>query len=344
MGPMNQKNEMNIKLTTFLALILFISCAAEIEKVAPQETRKVINVKNANELKNVLAIAKPGDSIILKDGVYDGKFVIPNTAQGIEKQPITLIGSRKAILDAGSIQTGYVLNLLASHWKIKGITLTNGLKGLVVDGGNHNVIDGVLITKMGEEGIHFRKFSSNNILKNSEINYTGLKTPDYGEGVYIGSAYSNWAKYSDGAPDKCDANQILNNKIGPYVAAECIDIKEGTTGGIIKGNRFDSQGITGANSADSWIDVKGNSYLIEGNYGTNSQPSVLTDGYQVNCAYQGWGSYNEFKNNVCEVNAAGYGINVRLKSSKGGAVGNKVYENNKVTHAANGLSNIPLTK
>ena len=338
---------MNLKLISFLILtISSFSCSADkniVEEVAIQVPRKVINVSNANELKNVLAIAKPGDSIILKDGVYDGKFVIPATSNGTEKQPITLIGSRKAILDAGSTETGYVLNLLASYWKIKGITLRNGLKGLMVDGGNYNEIDGVLVTNVGEEGIHFRKFSSYNILKNSEINYTGLKTPDYGEGVYIGSAYSNWPNYTGGVPDKCDGNQVINNKIGPYVAAECIDIKEGTSGGVIKGNHFESQGITGANSADSWIDVKGNYYLIEANIGSNQQPSVLTDGYQVNCAYLGWGSYNEFKNNVSEVNASGYGINIRLKSSKGEAVGNKVYTNNKVTNAASGIANIPLT-
>jgi hypothetical protein len=335
---------MNTKIIAFLALILFISCAADVTEVVPQDSRNVIHVKNSNELKNVLEIANPGDSIVLADGVYDGKFVIPATVSGTEKQPITLIGGRQVILDAGTTETGYVLNLLASYWRIKGITLRNGLKGLMVDGGNYNVIDGILVTKIGEEGIHFRKFSSHNTLRNSEINYTGLKTPDYGEGIYIGSAYSNWSKYSNGEPDKCDANQILNNKIGPYVAAECIDIKEGTTGGLIKGNHFESQGITGANSADSWIDVKGNSYLIETNVGINQQPSVLTDGYQVNCAYEGWGSYNEFKANVCEVNAAGYGVNVRLKSSKGEAIGNKVYESNKVTNAAMGAANIELTK
>jgi hypothetical protein len=170
-----------------------------------------------------------------------------------------------------------------------------------------------------------------------------LQTPDYGEGIYIGSAKSNWPTYTNGNPDLCDSNKVINNKIGPYVTAECIDIKEGTTGGLIKGNYFDATGITGANSADSWIDVKGNYYLLEGNNGFNPAGSVLVDGYQVNVAVSGWGSYNEFKNNNCVVNAPGYGFNIRLSSSNGTAVGNKVYITNTVTGAAKGISNVALS-
>jgi hypothetical protein len=327
-----------------LALIFFTSVSfnkKNAEKFG-QAKRKLVSVSNSSELKNALAMAKPGDSIVLANGTYSGKFIIPATANGIAQQPIILMGNRAAILDGGTQEMGYVLNLNANYWIIKGFTITNGLKGLVTDYANHNVIDGILVTQIGEEAIHLRRFSKHNIIKNAEITYTGLKTPDYGEGIYIGSAYSNWSKYSDGEPDKCDSNQVLNNKIGPYVVAECIDVKEGTTGGIIRENTFDAKGIKGANSADSWIDVKGNAYLIENNTGNNSQPSVLRDGYQINCAYAGWGCYNVLKNNTCNVNAAGYGFNVRLKSSKGEAIGNKIYSNNKVNNAASGIANIAL--
>lgn len=320
--------------------ITFLACS---QKTKTTGLQNAIFVNNETELRSVLSFAKPGDSIILKDGIYKGKFIIPSTANGTTKRPIVLTGSKNTVLDGGNSSSGYVLHLQANYWRIKGIMITNGLKGLVADGASHNLIDNVFITQIGEEGIHFRKFSSHNTLRNSEITHVGLKTPGYGEAVYIGSAHSNWEKYSNGEPDRCDSNQVINNKIGPYVAAECIDIKEGTTGGIIRGNIFESQGITGANSADSWIDVKGNYYLIENNTGNNSQPSVLKDGYQVNCAYAGWGSYNEFKNNISNVNASGHGFNVRLKSSKGEAVGNKVYSNNKVKDAASGVANIALT-
>lgn len=333
----------SVNQVAFLLLILVtISCSNQINTASAQAKRNLITVENASQLKNVLLTAKPGDSIVLADGVYIGKFVIKNANSGTPEKPITLIGSQNAILDAGTKETGYALHLQASFWRIKGFTIQNALKGLVADESNHNLIDGILVTQIGEEAIHLRKFSKYNIIQNTQISYTGLKTPDYGEGIYIGTAVSNWPKISNGLPDKCDSNKVINNKIGPFIAAECIDIKEGTTGGLIKGNTFEAQGITGANSADSWIDVKGNSYLIEGNTGYNTQPSVLKDGYQINCAVDGWGRYNIFKNNTCNVNAAGHGFNVRLKSSKGEAVGNLIYDNNIVKGAASGVANIPL--
>lgn len=36
--------------------------------------------------------------------------------------------------------------------------------------------------------------------------------------------------------------QIINNKIGPKVRSECIDVKENTVGGLIEGNTFDGSG------------------------------------------------------------------------------------------------------
>lgn len=309
----------------------------------PVVTTNIIHVSTAAELKTALQKAKPLDEIVMADGVYKGKFVIEATADGVAGKPIILRGSRNAILDAENINTGYVLHLQADYWIIKGFTITNGLKGIMTDGANRNVIDGVKVHNIGEEGIHLRRFSSFNTIQNTDISDVGLKTPDYGEGIYIGSAKNNWATYTNGTPDLCDSNKILNNKIGPNITAECIDIKEGTTAGIIRGNSFDATGITGANSGDSWIDVKGNYYLIENNTGTNPGGSIFKDGYQVHVAVQGWGNYNEFKNNTSTVNAAGYGFNIQLSGSNGTTTGNKVYSNNSVTGASGGVSNIPLT-
>jgi hypothetical protein len=325
---------------------LFMSCSKKSITTTTGTSslpKRTVNVSTAAQLKDALLYAKPGDDIVLADGVYSQKFVIPDNVNGTASNPITLRGSRNAILDAGSINTGYVLHVQSDHWHIKGFTLKNGLKGIMADGANNILLDNLFVTNIGEEAIHLRKFSSKNTIQNCEITYAGLKTPDYGEGIYIGTAKSNWATVTNGELDRCDSNLVLNNKIGPFVAAECIDIKEGTTGGIIRGNTFDAKGIQGANSADSWVDVKGNYYLLENNTGHNSQPSALLDGYQVNVAYNGWGNYNEFKNNTCNVNAAGHGINVRLTSSNGTAVGNKVYTSNVVNGAAKGVSNIPLS-
>lgn len=329
----------------FLLFSLVATAACSHSLVSTKEThllanKKVINVADSPQLSNALSTAQPGDEIVLADGVYKGNFVIAKDVNGTETNPIIVTGSRKAILDGNTISTGYVLHLKADYWIIKGISIRNGLKGIMTDEANYNIIDGVSVSNIGEEGIHFRRFSSHNILQNAEVINTGLKMPDYGEGVYIGTAVSNWAKSSNGVEDRCDSNKIIYNTIGPNCTAECIDVKEGSTGGIISGNTFNSTGITGANSGDSWMDVKGNNYLIENNVGFNPKGSFLKDGFQVHCAVNGWGNNNVFKNNTCEVNASGYGFNITLTSSKGKATGNKVFSSNKAIGAQSGLSNI----
>ena len=308
--------------------------------ILPSGTR-IVNVTSSAQLKDALLNARPGDEIVMANGVYSGKFVI--AVNGTAAKPIILRGSRDAVLDAGDINTGYVLYLNASNWIIKGFTITNGLKGLMADDARDNMIDSLKVFHIGEEGIHLRKFSSNNTVQRCDIMQTGLKTADYGEGIYIGSAKNNWANYTNGNPDLCDSNIIMNNRIGPAITAECIDVKEGTTGGIIRYNNFDATGITGANGGDSWMDVKGNNYLIEYNTGTNPGSSFFIDGYQVHCAVAGWGNNNIFRNNSCTVNATGYGFNIQLSGSNGITTGNKVYTNNTVTGAQSGTSNIPLT-
>ena len=308
-----------------------------------QTVLRQVAVRNATELKAALLDARAGDAITLADGLYSGRFVIAGDKWGTATNPIILQGSRNAVLDGGSITTGYVLHLQGRYWQVKGMTITRGLKGIMADSARHCVIDAVRVHEVGEEGIHLRRFSTHNKILRAEVSNTGLKTPDYGEGIYIGSAKSNWATYTNGLPDLSDSNHVEQCRIGPGVTAESIDIKEGTTGGIIRDNHFDATGITGANSGDSWIDVKGNYYFIENNTGFNPAGSALRDGYQVNVAYSGWGNYNVFKNNNCVVNAAGYGFLIKLSSSNGTAVGNKVYTSNTVTGAGSGTSNISLS-
>jgi hypothetical protein len=339
-----------MKMTVLYSILIVLAAACsksnqEETPVLPVEpvVKRIVNVSTSTELHAALLNAKPGDEIILADGVYNGKFVVAADKDGSKTNYIMLRGSKNAVLNAGSVQTGYVLHLQADYWMIQGISITNGLKGIMADGVRYNIIDAVTVFNIGEEGIHLRKFSSQNRIENSTITNTGLKTPDFGEGIYIGSAKSNWTTYTNGLPDRCDSNLIHFNTIGPGVTAESIDIKEGTTGGTIALNHFDATGIIGANSGDSWMDVKGNNYLIEYNSGFNPAGSMLKDGFQVNVAVSGWGNNNEFLNNDCTVNASGYGFNIKLTSSTGTAVGNKVYSNNQVTNAASGISNIALS-
>jgi hypothetical protein len=117
---------------------------------------------------------------------------------------------------------------------------------------------------------------------------------------------------------------VINNIIVD-TAAENIDIKEGTTGGVIRGNYLGGDKLASKNSADSWIEVKGNDYLIEGNHGVTTPRPTATrcgdpkgdptssrnpfcDGIQVHVLLPGWGKGNTFRANVLEVNSPGAGI------------------------------------
>src|SRR5206468_4306872 len=123
----------------------------------------------------------------------------------------------------------------------------NASKGIVLDGSSDDVIDGVQVSDIGDEGIHLRSFSSRDVISNSTVHDTGKSSPQFGEGIYVGSATSNWGTYSGGAPDRSDDNAIVGN-IVYATGAESLDIKEGTTNGRAVGNHFDGAGMSGQNS------------------------------------------------------------------------------------------------
>ena len=291
-----------------------------------------VAVASAEELASALEEARPGDAIILADGVYPGRFVI--AASGTPEAPITLCGSRRAVLAGGSTDRGYGVHLRADHWRLVGFTVTDSQKGIVADGANHNVLRGLAVYNVGQEGIHFRAFSSYNLLEDSEVHNVGVREGHNGEGVYVGSAHSNWCEYTDCQPDRSDFNEIRNNTIGPNTTAESVDIKEGTTGGVVAENTFSGAGMS---DADSWVDVKGNGYRIAANVGLRAP----TDGFQTHVESNGWGRDNVFRGNVADVHGDGYGV--RIDGGEADPRGNAVGCDNRVDNAAEGLANVECT-
>lgn len=274
-------------------------------------------VSTADELTAALAAAAPGDSIRLADGTYEGKFVA--TRSGTDRAPISLCGGKGAVLDGGGVEAGYGFHLDgASRWQLVGFTVRNAQKGVMADRSQRSVLQGLTVTDIGDEAIHLRSFSSDNLVVGNTVTRTGLRREKFGEGVYIGSATSNWEKYSGGGPDRSDRNVVRGNSISA-TTAEAVDIKEGTTGGVLVDNVFDGSALT-EEGADSWVDVKGNNWLIQGNVGRNS----YKDGYQTHDVEDGWGTGNVFKANTA-INVKEYGIALTPE------LGNKVSCDNKVT-------------
>ena len=287
-----------------------------------------IVVATAEELTEALAAAQPGDRIRLAAGTYVGNFVAETSGTALE--PISLCGSAESVLDGDDESHGYVLHLNgASYWQLTGFTITNGQKGLMADTTIGSVISNLTVHHIGDEAIHLRKASTDNTISENTISDTGLRKQKFGEGIYIGSAESNWCDISDCSPDLSDRNLIENNTIS-NTTSESIDVKEGTSDGVIRGNSFDGESIV---EADSWVDIKGNGWLIEGNTGSNS----LGDGFQTHEILEGWGTDNIFRDNVAEVNGPGFGYSLTPQ------LRNTVECNNTAFGAGEGFTNHACT-
>jgi hypothetical protein len=284
-------------------------------------------VDSASTLQSALDRAQPGDVIQIAPGTYTGNFVI--TPSGTPSDPITLCGSVDSILDGGDVEGGYVVHLNgASYWHLVGFTVTNGQKGVMADGTVGSVIRGLTVTRIGDEAIHLRRFSTDNLVTGNDVSVTGLRREKFGEGIYIGTAESNWCDITGCEPDTSDRNVVEDNTIH-QTTAEAIDVKEGTTGGIVRGNTFDGSGMHD-DGADSWVDIKGNDWLIEGNVGTDS----LLDGFQTHEILDGWGTRNVFRGNTANVNGPGFGFSLTP------ARDNVVTCDNQASAAGEGLANV----
>ena len=285
-------------------------------------------VSSASELMRALAKAQPGDTIVLAPGTYDGNFTASHS--GTSAARITLCGPRSAVLDGGSVSQGYTLYLdHVSWWRVEGFTVEGGQKGVITDGADYDLLSGLFVHSVGDEGIHLREGSSHDTISHCVVQHTGLLLQFYGEGIYVGSAHKNWCRYTSCQPDRSDDNIIEDNDISG-TTSENIDVKEGTTGGQITGNHFDGTGMV-ASAATGWVNVKGNGWTIAGNTGVSS----IKDGFQVHQVYPGWGIGNVFRGNYANVNGPGYGFYVQNKRLQ-----TEVACDNEVSGAGNGLSTI----
>ena len=227
-------------------------------------------VKECNTVKcilNAMRTAQPGDEIVIEPGTYvalekdntnGGSSLFFSEQDGTVNAPIIIRAKdplNPPILKGSEGRyDGYIMRILGDYWQIKNLILEDGSKGLVLDNANNVIIENITVRDIGEEGIHLRDGSSNNLVTGCNIFNTGVKKPGFGEGLYIGSDRSQHvATYN---PD-CNNNIIENCIIGPNVTAEAVDVKEGTLNTIIRNCVFSAKGISGENSADAFIDLKG---------------------------------------------------------------------------------------
>ncbi len=99
---------------------------------------------------------------------------------------------------------------------------------------------------------------------------------------------------------------------------------------MISGNFFNGKNLSG--DADSWVDIKGNNWIIRDNKGKNSPK----DGFQTHVILKGWGDGNLFIGNQADLNG-GSGLGFYLDEP----LRNKVFCDNGVSGAGQGISNVP---
>jgi hypothetical protein len=285
-------------------------------------------VSSTDQLRDALSHVGAGGTIVLAAGVYEGNFTLNQS--GSDSAPISLCGPRSAVLEGQGINSGYTLHLDDASWvRLEGFSVEGGQKGVVLDGSDHDLLYGLYVHGTGDEAVHLREFSSYDTVSHCVISSTGHLVQFYGEGIYVGSAHSNWCRYTACQPDRSDYNVLTDNNISD-TTAENIDIKEGTTGGQIIGNTLNGAGMV-ASAATSWVNVKGNDWLVTGNKGTDSDK----DGFSVHQVYPGWGYGNVFRDNQADVNGPGYGVYVQSRH-----LNTVVACSNSATGAELGLSNL----
>lgn len=152
-----------------------------------------------------------------------------------------------------------------------------------------------------------------------------------GEGIYVGTAGN--------LSDRSDRVQILNNTIGPGVGGKNVDIEEGTTGAEIIGNIFDGSGLTGANYDDSWVDVKGDDVLVDG----NKSSRTTNNGYETHTPQSGWGCGTVFRNNISDLSGSTGNKQIAFNvTNYSASCPTTVYSSNTAT-GGKGLTNITVT-
>ena len=267
-----------------------------------------IRVTNASELDSALSNASAGDKIVIASGTYKGNFKLAKG--GSKSKPIWIVGestSNVPYISGDDINNGTALAIDGEnkggigYIYIQNLKVTKARTGIAVDQANYVTIDDVEVYKVGQSAIHLRDGSKYSIVKNSYIHDTGLYNVKYGEGVYIGSDYTKWPGGSSDSEynPEVDYAQILNNKIGPNVTAEHVDVKEGSSHAYIIGNTFDAKGMTDIiNGGLSFIDFKGNDAECAYNIGDQNNNAYFENAFEINEKSNGWGMDNDIHHNT----------------------------------------------
>lgn len=266
-----------------------------------------IPVQSASTLMTAMRDATAGDTILVAAGTYTGDltksgdpgnlptgrgyFWIGN--DGTAEHPIVVVASDTSnppILQGDTTSTGYAVHVTGDHVILKNLILQTGDKALVFDHASWGLVEDCQLRHSGAELLHVRDSSGHLRINRTDFQNSGNETPNYGEGLYIGTDQARWGaadvpQTSTTAPfwgekaisegyDGFDWRVEHTTVTCSYfqdIAAEPIDIKEGTRYTTVTGNVFlgDSTGRKGGTSyfsyVGSFVDQKGVHGTFRGN-------------------------------------------------------------------------------
>jgi hypothetical protein len=216
-------------------------------------------VSTGAALQSAMMGAKAGDVIVVASGMYQGQF--QGTAAGTASAPIVVMGqdpTNPPVLSGASSTEALYING-GSYWQIQNLVVTGGLRGILFDNTQSSYVCGVEVHGTGQEAIHMRSASSNNLVEGVYVHDTGQSAAGFGEAFYCGSA--------SGYPPASNNNTIKNSLLGPNIGSKYVNFQPGAAGNVVDSCEFDGTGAKGANAGYSFVSLKGDP----------SKPSVVTN-------------------------------------------------------------------
>lgn len=273
-----------------------------------------IDVGTESALLARMREAKAGDTILVAPGTYTGNTEtsgdpgnLPNGKgyfwignDGTAQHPIVVMAKDSANqprLQGTDIKSGYVVHVTGDHVVLRNLIMQRGDKVVMFDNANHGILENCVVRESGSELVHVRDGSSNVTISRNLLQNSGLVSPNFGEGIYVGTDQARWG--ADDMPTSAWGDKAVSEGFGGYdwrvagtrifcnqiedIAAELIDIKEGTRNTFVQYNVFDGDstgrkgGSTYFSYVGSFVDQKGVLGTMTGNTFFRGSNGELTD-------------------------------------------------------------------
>ncbi len=218
--------------------------------VAPVAGGTTHHVATAQQWTAAVAAARPGDVIRLTATISepltyrgDNDGGTATGSDGTASAPIVITADAGVWIDGGGVDNSHnlaVLNLwYVDHVHAVGLSIRNGQYGIRCLQ-CHGSAEAPLriadnrVTSVGYVGIHVGGHlsthapSSHVTIDNNLISATGRKTPEFGEGIYLGHGGTEWVDET--------SNIIVSRNDVSHTTAEAIDIKPGTREIVVEDN------------------------------------------------------------------------------------------------------------